>query len=914
MEADDDENLPADFIEARLAALQARSARLSGEAEVAQADAVAAGAAATELKEAANAAVEEMMAEAMSQEQTVVEQDEADSADDASSEALMAALDALEDDIMAGPATTGASAPNYDGVTQDEYGSELRSQALRDIEGLAREARSFVQGARAQLERLQDNLVERIAVEASVAVKIGEFILRRALLDTGRALAAASSSVLALGAAAPSSPPDGASTDGDSEDPAGDEGSTSEATEAREQAMPFAARLEKIERKRSESQAAALAASAEEGGMLMQAADAEAEAAAAERAGQWAAQAEAQREGVEEAAEETAGLLKDALAVATDAASKGAEKLLTEMGELASDGTAGKDALARTANALATRRAASMEEVPDADAMRQRAATVGERLQSAAAAALEMSRADFESFSALKDRGQLPTLLEEAESSLGLPALPEMSELPSLLSAPGVGASGGKGAGEPSRGVLGAFQSGDDEFAQRERLRRLGEMETATKQLRLAAALGGRAAKDSGDALVYGVLPAATAVGKVAARRLGERLPGLVEGKDAAGSGGGLVKGGSAEGTAGLVMDIAQQMAAEYAATSKLQDAVAGITKKIEKAAAMGETASPIQQARAAPLLRSTLDSAADVAVPQKWVAAVEAAVEKATVAVEGVSKATAADGDATTAEPDARSISEDEAKAAWLSQRETPTWGGAGLADEQTTPTIEATSAPQRVSEEDEARAEWLSKLEAPTWGAAAATDAADDAVIIADASAASPFIEEVAVGEYVSEDDARRAVFQEADGLMEDEMTNVYVAEAIPYKDADEDGAVRPGAAEPAADSDVGFDAEVSIDVDVTEMENVDDREEWLKTLVAAIDLTALAVEIAVDTVSESPARDMAEAWLASQETAKEATMGEEWRVLGSLSAERRKKRRRMDAARRELLEEFTKFVERE
>ena len=47
---------------------------------------------------------------------------------------------------------------------------------------------------------------------------------------------------------------------------------------------------------------------------------------------------------------------------------------------------------------------------------------------------------------------------------------------------------------------------------------------------------------------------------------------------------------------------------------------------------------------------------------------------------------------------------------------------------------------------------------------------------------------------------------------------------------------------------------------------MENVDDREEWLKTLVAAIDLL-LAVEIAVDTVSESPARDMAEAWLASQ-----------------------------------------------
>ena len=42
----------------------------------------------------------------------------------------------------------------------------------------------------------------------------------------------------------------------------------------------------------------------------------------------------------------------------------------------------------------------------------------------------------------------------------------------------------------------------------------------AMKQLKLAAAVGDRAAKDGGDALVFGVLPAVTAVGKVAARRL----------------------------------------------------------------------------------------------------------------------------------------------------------------------------------------------------------------------------------------------------------------------------------------------------------------------------------------------------------------------------------------------------------
>ena len=216
---------------------------------------------------------------------------------------------------------------------------------------------------RSPAQRLQDNLVERIAVEASVAVKIAAH-LRRALLDTGRALAAASSSVPALGAAAPPRPPVG-STDGDGE------GLT--ATRAHErghggarQAMPFAVRLERLSG-RSESQAAALAASAEEGGMLMQAADAEAKAAAAERASQWAAQAE-RSVGRREAAEETAGLLKDALAVAPTRR-RGAEKLLTEKGDLLRRDRR-EDALARTANALATRRAAPMEEVPDADAMR----------------------------------------------------------------------------------------------------------------------------------------------------------------------------------------------------------------------------------------------------------------------------------------------------------------------------------------------------------------------------------------------------------------------------------------------------------------------------------------------------------------------------------------------------------------
>ena len=102
---------------------------------------------------------------------------------------------------------------------------------------------------------------------------------------------------------------------------------------------------------------------------------------------------------------------------------------------------------------------------------------------------VETSRADFESFLALKERGQLPTLLEEAEASLGLPALPAMSELPSLLPLPGSGSS----TAAP-RGTLGALQSGDDQMAQRQRLKAAAEMEIAPQEfedaMRVAAPAG----------------------------------------------------------------------------------------------------------------------------------------------------------------------------------------------------------------------------------------------------------------------------------------------------------------------------------------------------------------------------------------------------------------------------------------
>ena len=169
------------------------------------------------------------------------------------------------------------------------------------------------QGVKAQLERVQGNFAEKVALEAKVAVSIAEFVLRRALLDTGRALAAAASSVApALAAAPPPSPsPEGAATTGEAKAEVAEvaEGETASekaaaveaAASARQDAMPFAARVEAIKRTRDESERRSLpaATSAEAEATLLQAVAAD-EAAAVEAKKQdaqvWAAQAEAQRE------------------------------------------------------------------------------------------------------------------------------------------------------------------------------------------------------------------------------------------------------------------------------------------------------------------------------------------------------------------------------------------------------------------------------------------------------------------------------------------------------------------------------------------------------------------------------------------------------------------------------------------
>ena len=100
----------------------------------------------------------------------------------------------------------------------------------------------------------------------------------------------------------------------------------------------------------------------------------------------WASQAQAQREGVEEAAE----LARDVFQVALGAASKGVDAVLS-----------GQAANWTTSDA-------------DVAGIAARAKKVGVALQGAASAALETTRADFESYEKLREAGQLPTLLEEA--------------------------------------------------------------------------------------------------------------------------------------------------------------------------------------------------------------------------------------------------------------------------------------------------------------------------------------------------------------------------------------------------------------------------------------------------------------------------------------------------------------------
>ena len=208
-------------------------------------------------------------------------------------------------------------------------------------------------------------------------------------------------------------------------------------------------------------------------------------------------------------------------------------------------------------------------EGPDWELLGQRARLLGGEATSSLQDALTAVQRDFEAFQRLEQQGRLPTLLEELSDPLGE-----------------IGGGGG-GGGERRGGAkaLGAFQRQSSPVAQRQERQRRRQLETETKQLRVAAALGQRATKDSADAFVYGVLPPAKAVGRMVARRvaeaLGNSLPG--SGAKAAGGGGGV--------DVGLVGELAREIAQEYATDlqrgaqlgplADLVEAVKGPTSKL---------------------------------------------------------------------------------------------------------------------------------------------------------------------------------------------------------------------------------------------------------------------------------------------------------------------------------------------
>merc|ERR1719181_1802032 len=84
--------------------------------------------------------------------------------------------------------------------------------------------------------------------------------------------------------------------------------------------------------------------------------------------------------------------------------------------------------------------------------------------------------------------------------------------------------------------------------------------------------------------------------------------------------------------------------------------------------------------------------------------------------------------------------ITETEAKRAWLSRLETPTWGRGGAAP------AEAPVAPDTVAtmSAEEAKKAWLARLDEPTWGKAAAVIAD----VAKDASAVEEATDECAIG----------------------------------------------------------------------------------------------------------------------------------------------------------------------
>ena len=265
---------------------------------------------------------------------------------------------------------------------------------------------------------------------------------------------------------------------------------------------PFAEREGSLERQRAlrASGGTALAAAASE-------ADGEAGAAAAKEA---AAEAARQRERAEELRREAYSLLTDAGKAYGQRVESWLNKgeLTASAGELPADWT---ERAGRLGGEVAGDLRVSTRE------------------------ALQATRRDFESYNRLAAAGALPTLAEEI-------GLEDLALAPTALPA-------FRGASDPAE-------------QRRQRMERL-QLDLATKQLKAAAAVAGRAGKDAGDAAVFGVLPAVRAAGKVAGRRVLPAVQGALPEsvRPALGAEPAPLPAG---GTAAVVRELAIELTAEY--------------------------------------------------------------------------------------------------------------------------------------------------------------------------------------------------------------------------------------------------------------------------------------------------------------------------------------------------------------
>jgi hypothetical protein len=216
-------------------------------------------------------------------------------------------------------------------------------------------------------------VIDKVKLDATLAVRAGDWLIRRAIFDSGRVLGAAASTFAALGAA-----------------PSEDE-AEQKAKQEKAAATPFASRLTTLE-------------TAEEGRRALAA-------------------------GSEVAALQAAGAsLRDELA----AASSRAEAAEAEVAAAEAARRAEAEEKAATVSAaLVNSSAAALQGVAQAleldvdDKVAGNLGKLGEALPNAVAAAagevgvlLQRSQRDFESFNALSQRGQLPTLAEEVQDQL----------------------------------------------------------------------------------------------------------------------------------------------------------------------------------------------------------------------------------------------------------------------------------------------------------------------------------------------------------------------------------------------------------------------------------------------------------------------------------------------------------------